>query len=80
MRQTIAGKSIQEGTEIGEKRRERRALLNSKQQVILLILELRFDSVPESVVKKVKSIRSIKRLDALLEKAPIASISEMELD
>jgi hypothetical protein len=77
MRQTIAEQLIQEGKELGEKQGE----LKAKREAVLKIMQLRFDSVPESVVRKVKSIRRTERLDALLKKAVIAnSISEIELD
>jgi hypothetical protein len=77
MRQTIAEQLIQEGKELGEKQGE----LKAKREAVLKIMQLRFDSVPESVVRKVKSIRRMERLDALLKKAVIAnSISEIELD
>jgi predicted transposase YdaD len=73
MRQTIAEQLIQEGEEKGE--------LKARREDILRLLKIRFDSVPESVVRKVKSIRRMERLDTLFDKAAIAqSISEMELD
>lgn len=44
-------------------------------------MQIRFDSVPPAIVKKVKAIRSINRLDTLFEKAAIAnSIAEIEID
>jgi len=65
----------------GEARGKQRGILHAKREDILRILGIRFDAVPEPVVKKVKSIRSLNRLDALLEKAITAkSISEMEMD
>jgi len=83
--QTIAEKLIQEGMEIGEKkgekRGEKRGSLKTKREYILKIMQIRFDSVPPSIVKKIKSMRSMKRLDVLLEKAVIAnSISEIKMD
>jgi hypothetical protein len=75
MAQTIAEKFIQEGKEIGEKQGK----LKAKREDILRLLQFRFDDVPPALVKKVKSIRRIDRLDSLFEKAAIAqSISEIE--
>jgi len=77
LNQTITEKLIREGEERGEKR----GLLKAKREDILKIMQLRFDPVPQSVVKKVKLMRSMKRLDALLEKAATANnIAELEMD
>ncbi|MBI1924501.1 hypothetical protein HYR99_09645 [Candidatus Poribacteria bacterium] len=83
MGQTIAEHFIQEGEARGEKRGERRGErrggLKARREDILRLLRFRFDDVPPALVKKVKSIRRIDRLDALFEKAAIAkSISEIE--
>jgi len=75
MAQTIAEHFIQEG----EVRGERRGKLEAKREDILRLLQFRFDDIPPAVVKKVKSIRRIDRLDALFERALTAkSISEIE--
>ncbi|MBI1926718.1 Rpn family recombination-promoting nuclease/putative transposase [Candidatus Poribacteria bacterium] len=79
MGQTIADTLIQEGKEIGEKQGQERGELKAKREDLLKLIQLRFNSVPQSVVKKVRSIRRIDRLDALFEKAAIAkSLSEIE--
>jgi len=65
----------------GEERGKRLGALHAKREDLLRILGIRFDAVPEPVVKKVKSIRSLNHLNALLEKAITAkNISELELD
>ena len=75
MAQTIAEHFIQEGEARGEKRGE----LKAKREALLKLMQIRFNSVPQSVVKKIKSIRRTDRLDALFEKAALAkSISEIE--
>ena len=75
MRQTIADALIQEGKTIGEKQGE----LKAKREALLKLIQIRFNVVPQSIVKKVRSIRRIDRLDALFEKAFTAkSISEIE--
>ena len=77
MPQTIAEYFIQEGEERGEKRGELRA----KREAVLKLLQLRFDSIPPSVVKKIKSVRSVDRLNALFDQAVTAeSISEIEIN
>ncbi|MBI1926335.1 hypothetical protein HYR99_19080 [Candidatus Poribacteria bacterium] len=65
----------------GEARGKRLGVLHAKREDLLRILHIRFDVVPEPVVKKVKSIRSLNHLNALLEKAITdKNISELELD
>lgn len=77
MPQTIAEYFIQEGEERGEKRGELRA----KRETVLKLLQLRFESIPPSVVKKIKSVRSVDRLNALFDQAATAeSISEIEIN
>ena len=63
-----------------EERGERRGALKGTRAAILQVLQIRFDSVPESILKKVKSIRSMNRLTILLRQAAVAqSIDEIEL-
>ena len=77
MTQTIAESFIQEGEERGEKRGELRA----KREAVIKLLQLRFDSIPPSVVKKIKSIRRVDRLNTLFDQAATAqSISEIEIN
>ena len=77
MRQTIAEHFIQEGKTIGEKQGE----LKAKREDVLRIIQLRFHAVPPAMVKRIKLIRRVERLDNLLERVVIAkSISEIEMD
>lgn len=81
MPQTIAEYFIQQGEERGEKRGEERGELRAKREAVLKLLQLRFDSIPPSVVKKIKSVRSVDRLNALFDQAATAeSISEIEIN
>ena len=73
MAETIAEYYIEQGEKQGE--------LRAKREAVLKLMQFRFDAVPESVEKKVKSTRSINRLDALFEKALSAkNISEIKMD
>ena len=63
MAQTMAERLIERGIEQGIEQGETRA----KQEVILKMIRLRFDSVPESVTSQITRIRSLSRLDALVE-------------
>ena len=77
----MAEKLIQEGIEIGETRGEKRGVLKTKREAIIRLMKIRFDSVPETVVKKIKSIRSMDGLNALFDNVALAqSIAEIEMD
>ncbi len=77
MGQSMAEYLIQQGEKQGEIRGERRGEIRgekrgrklAKQEVLLKLLRLRFNDVPESVTKQINLIRSDSRLDALFEKA-----------
>ena len=64
MAQTMAEYLIQEGEKRGE--------TQAKREAVLKLIRLRFDIVPETVTRKVASIRSLSRLDALFENAVTA--------
>ena len=81
MEQTIAEYLEERGEKRGERRGEKRGELKATREAVLKILQTRFDSVPESIFKQVKSLRSMDRLNTLLRKAIVAqSIDEIELD
>ncbi len=81
MSQTIAEQLMQEGEERGEERGEKRGSLKTKREDVLRLMQIRFNSVPQSIVKKVKSMRNIDRLDAIFEEAAIANnISEIKMN
>ena len=81
MTQTIAEYFIQEGEERGEKRGEKRGELRAKREAVLKLLQLRFDSIPPSLIKKIKSVRRVDRLNTLFDQAATAeSISEIEIN
>ena len=65
----------------GEKRGEVRGEKRAKQELLIKLLQSRFDRVPESVSKQISSIRSASRLDGLFEDALNAkSLSELNLE
>ena len=48
----------------------------AKREDIIKLLQIRFDTVPETVTQKVNRIRSLSRLNSLFEKA--ATINTLE--
>ena len=73
MAQTMAEYLIEQGEKrgekLGEERGEKQGQTQAKREAVLKLLRLRFDSVPESVTRKIGSMRSLSRLDALFEAA-----------
>ena len=57
------------GEKRGEIRGEKRGKKLAKQEVLLKLLQLRFNEVPESVANQINLIRSASRLDTLIENA-----------
>ena len=76
MAQTMAEYLMEQGEKRGEKRGETRGETRAKREAVLKLLRLRFDAVPESVARKITSIRSLSRLDSLFEKAATAQTLE----
>ena len=73
--------SVQYYLEEGEKRGEKRGALQARREDVLRLLQLRFHVIPSPLLKKVKAIRRMDRLNALFDKAAIArGIDEIELD
>jgi hypothetical protein len=67
------------GEKRGEERGEKRGTLRAKREWALKVLQMRFGSVPESVVKQIRSMRSVSRLEAIFEKAATATtLDEIE--
>ena len=64
------------GIEIGERRGEKRGALRAKRQATLTLLQLRFDNVPDALIRKINAMRSIARLDAIYEKVALAPTLE----
>ena len=77
MAQTMAEYLIQQGEargeargkKIGEARGEARGITRAKREALQKLLAVRFDPIPESVVQRISSLRSLARLDALFEQA-----------
>ena len=57
------------GEKRGEKKGEKRGETRAKRDSLLKLLSLRFEAVPEPIVKKVSGMRSHAKLDTLFEKA-----------
>ena len=61
MAQSIIEISKEEGIEEGRE--------ETKREVIIKLLEIKFDNVPESIINKINGIQSLSRLNSLFEKA-----------
>ncbi len=72
MSQSMAEKAFQQG----EARGEKRGALRAKRQATLTLLQLRFDNVPDALIRKINAMRSIARLDAIYEKVALAPTLE----
>ena len=59
--------AIEQGIERGKAQGIKQGETRAKQEVILKMIRLRFDSVPESVTSQITRKRSLSRLDALVE-------------
>ena len=68
MAQTMAEYLMEQGETRGETR--------AKREAVLKLLQFRFNTVPESVARKITSTRSLSRLDSLFEKA--ATVQTLE--
>ena len=74
MERTMAAHLIQQGIEQGIEQGEKRGKIQAKRETLLKILDLRIGSVPVSVANKVSRIRSLTRLDSLLEQVATANV------
>ena len=71
MAQSMAEVLIEQGIEQGETR--------AKRELLLKLLQFRFETVPESVVTRITSIGSLSQLDLLFEKAlTVESLDEID--
>ena len=66
--QSMAEHYLQQGIEQGE--------TQTKQEVILKLLQIRFPSVPESLAEKVRTLNNRNQLEALFEKAATSQTLE----
>ena len=77
MAQTMADYLLQQGEKKGEKKGETRA----KRESILKLIHLKHDPVPEQVINKITSMRSLSRLDTLFEIVATAqTLDEIDWD
>lgn len=52
----------------------------AKQEIVLKLMQIRFNNVPADVSKKITSVRSISRLDSIIEKIATAeTLDEIDL-
>ena len=59
---------------------ENRGKLQTKREDILNLYQIRFNEVPESVTKKIRSMRSLSRLDEIFRQAATAkTIDEIKM-
>ena len=80
MAQTMAEHLIEQGIEQGKAQGIEQGEIKAKQADVLKILRHRFDTVPESLSGEINSIRSLPRLDALLERVLTANtLDEIDL-
>ena len=80
MAQTMAERLIEQGIERGKAQGIEQGETQAKQEVILKMIRLRFDSVPESVTSQITRIRSLSRLDSLVENVLTAqTLDEIDL-
>ena len=76
MAQTMAEYLVEQGIEQGIEQ----GATQAKQEVILQMIRLRFDPVPESVTSQITRIRSHSRLDSLVENVMTAqTLDEIDL-
>jgi hypothetical protein len=67
------------GEKRGEERGEKRGTLRAKREDVLQLLQIKFNTAPESAIKKIRSIRSISRLNEIFKKAATATtLDEIE--
>ena len=64
MADVLREQGIEQGKEQGE--------TQAKQEVVLKLMQIRFNDVPEDVSKKIASIRSISSLDLIIEEVVTA--------
>ena len=73
MAQTMAEYLMEQGQKLGEERGEKlgeeRGQIQAKREAVLKLLRFRFDTVPESVSRRISAMRSLSHLDSLFEEA-----------
>lgn len=69
MVQTMADYLFEQGQKQGEKIGEKRGETRARREVLLRLLSLKSGDVPEPIRKKVSGMRSLSRLDSLIEQA-----------
>ncbi len=79
--QTWMDKLLSQGEKKGREEGLRAGVMEGKRQTLLVLMERKFDPLPERVTARVRSIESVDELDRLLDLILTASnIGEMKLD
>ena len=76
MAQSIIEISKEKGRKEGREEGETKGETRTKREVIIKLLQIKFDNVPESITKKINGIQNLSRLNSLFEKA--ATIDTLE--
>ena len=77
MRQTIAQALIQEGRELGYAE----AVIETKQEVLITLLQVKFKQIPQNLIEQIQAIRTIDRLDTLFRQSVSATrFEEIEIE
>ncbi len=81
MAQTMADYLFEQGQKQGQILGEKRGETRARREVLLRILRLKFEDIPEPIIKKVTAMRSLSRLDTLIEKAATTqTLDEIDWD
>jgi hypothetical protein len=81
MGKTMAQVLEERGEAKGEARGEARGIITTKQDDIIKLIRLKFEYIPEILVKKVKSINQIDKLDAIFESAVVGkTINDVKIE
>jgi len=63
--QALIEEGMEKGMELG--------VIKTKQEALIRLLNIRFDTISREITKKIKSIRKVERLDMLFDQAVKAS-------
>ena len=81
MAQVLEERGEARGEAKGEAKGRRLEKIETKQDDIIKLIRLRFEYVPENLIKSVKSINQIDQLDAIFERVAMAkTIDDVEIE
>ncbi len=70
--QALIQQGIEQGTEQGIEQGEKRGKIQAKREDLLKLLDIRIGAVPDTVIQRISRMRSLSRLDTLLEQVATA--------